>query len=546
LSIKNRIIYSSVLLIVLFLTIGMVNWFGSKSVLYKTGMSYALKQETTHLQGIFRGINEFIIDEGEPLSIELTNEHLNGFDAIHNDLLNDDKDPDLLNTLETVIDPQWKIVHNGSKLFMKNNPWISVEDDNAMLEYGKLLTEAKKLLHDVDALAIKSHEEAKALASKVQKVVNIVATVILVLIAFLLYNLYRSITTPIRELNGIAKSFGSGDLNISMNESRKDEFGELASYFNTAIRNLADMISKVKDVTNTLHTDSAKLSSSSQDIAENSKKQSEESGQAATALEEITASLENVADRTADVADSARQATSMAFESADVISGTVQSMNTISRSASESAATIEELNRGSEQIGDIIKVIDDIAGQTNLLALNAAIEAARAGEQGRGFAIVADEVRKLAEKTSASTGQIGEMVQRIQENTVKTIESMQGWTKEVDTGLEQAAKAGGALESIVVSINNVTDVVQQIAASAEEQSTASNAISLNVDSIAELSRNTAESADKSSGSAHELNDLASELQGLISKFHLGNEETAESDCSSHENTEKDDHPVVEQ
>jgi methyl-accepting chemotaxis protein len=306
------------------------------------------------------------------------------------------------------------------------------------------------------------------------------------------------------------------------------------------------MISKVKDVTDTLNANSEKLSSSSKHIADNSKEQSEQSSQAASSIEEITASLADVAVRTASVADSAREASGRAFESADVISGTVQSMNNISASASESAVTIEELNKGSERIGDIIKVIDDIAGQTNLLALNAAIEAARAGEQGRGFAIVADEVRKLAEKTSASTGQIGEMIKNIQDNTGKTIESMQGWTKEVESGLEMAGKAGGALESIVVSVNNVTDVVQHIAASAEEQSTAANVISLNVDSIAELSQNTAESADKSSDSAQDLNILAGELQELVSRFSLGNKESDEEDIADHQLIKKDENMPVEQ
>lgn len=420
-----------------------------------------------------------------------------------------------------MIDPQWKLVHGGALTFMKDNPYISVDDDPAMLQYGKLSTEAKKLLEEVDALAVKTQEDAKAIAAKVQNIVNIVAAVILIVIAFLLYNLYRAIITPIKELNGIAKSFGNGDLSVSMNESRKDEFGELASHFNKAIINLARMIARVKEVTNTLNTNSEILSSSSINIADNSREQSTQTGQVASAIEQLSSSFMEVARNTGNAADSAREASGRAFDGADVINGTVQSMNNISESASESAATIEELNQGSEQIGDIIKVIDDIAGQTNLLALNAAIEAARAGEQGRGFAIVADEVRKLAEKTSASTGQIGEMIKNIQNNTGKTIESMHGWTKEVESGLELANQAGGELKSIVTSVNSVSDVIQQIAASAEEQSSAANVIASNVESIADLSKNTAEIADQSSDSARGLNDLANELQELVSKFYLG-------------------------
>jgi len=523
-TIKNRIIYSSILLFALFLIMVGVNWAGNRAVADKNTEAYLLEKAIMHVQGIFRGVNEFIIDEGEPLSIELTHKHVNGYDEIHTNLVKSIDDPALTDIINNKITPQWETVKEGVLSFLKDNPYISVEDDKAMLEYGMLTTEARKLHEEVETLAVKTKGIAEDAAKKTKNIVNSVAGTILVITAFLLFNLYRSITKPIQELNTIVKGFGNGDLSLLMNESRKDEFGILASHLNRATAKLSEMISTVKNTIDVLSTNSEELSNAAVYIADNSKEQSTQTTQAASAIEELTASFMNVASNTAEAASSAKEAMGLAFESADVITGTVTSMNNISRSAHESSGTIEALNKGSAEISEIVKVIEDIAGQTNLLALNAAIEAARAGEQGRGFAVVADEVRKLAEKTTSSTSEIGNMISNIQANTAKTIESLKSWTGEVEAGLALAGQAGNALQSIVMSVNNVTDMVHQVATSADEQSATANVISSNVESIANLTRNTAESAEHSSDSTQALSDLARNLQNLVSGFTLRSDE----------------------
>ena len=262
-------------------------------------------------------------------------------------------------------------------------------------------------------------------------------------------------------------------------------------------------------------------------IADNSRKQFDQTAQAAAAMEEMSSSYADVAKNTLEVAESAKEVNELAFKSADVITGTVNSINNIAQSIKESSDNIEELGKGSEMIGDVVRVIDDIAGQTNLLALNAAIEAARAGEQGRGFAVVADEVRKLAEKTAASTKEIGEMIKGIQGNTRKTIESLEIWKKDVDSSIEQAGEAGNALQMIVVSVNGVTDKVQHIATAVEEQSSTGDSITVNVESVAGISEQTAEAAQKSSDAVDELNVLARHLQHLVGGFKLRNENKEE-------------------
>jgi methyl-accepting chemotaxis protein len=189
----------------------------------------------------------------------------------------------------------------------------------------------------------------------------------------------------------------------------------------------------------------------------------------------------------------------------------------------QSAGTVQELGKSSDQIGEIIGVIDDIADQTNLLALNAAIEAARAGDQGRGFAVVADEVRKLAERTTKATKEIAGMIKKIQLDTRGAVTSMDEGTKQVDEGIKLADKAGTSLHQIVGISQKVTDMVSQIAAASEQQSTASEQISKNVEAISSVTGESAAGVQQIARAAEDLNRLTENLQQLLSKFSLGGE-----------------------
>jgi methyl-accepting chemotaxis protein len=204
----------------------------------------------------------------------------------------------------------------------------------------------------------------------------------------------------------------------------------------------------------------------------------------------------------------------------EIVEETTQGMVRISQSVKDSASTIETLGKNSEQIGEIIKVISDIAEQTNLLALNAAIEAARAGEQGRGFAVVADEVRSLAEKTTTATKEIGDMIKKIQEETSSAVRSMQTGTKDVDNGVMLANQAGQSLKQIVEAIQNVTDMIMQIATAAEEQSATGGEVVSNIESVAGITQTTANNAEESSAYSQQLNIMASTLRGMAEEFKL--------------------------
>ncbi|MCL6097096.1 MAG: methyl-accepting chemotaxis protein, partial [Bacteroidetes bacterium] len=176
--------------------------------------------------------------------------------------------------------------------------------------------------------------------------------------------------------------------------------------------------------------------------------------------------------------------------------------------------------KSSNEIGEIVQVIDDIADQTNLLALNAAIEAARAGEQGRGFAVVADEVRKLAERTTKATKEIATMIRQIQKDTEGAVVSMNEGTTEVEKGKVLADKAGHALKQIISGAEEVVDISTQVAAASEEQSSAAEQISRNIESISSVTNQSASGVQQIARAAEDLNRMTVNLQDLIARFKL--------------------------
>jgi len=181
---------------------------------------------------------------------------------------------------------------------------------------------------------------------------------------------------------------------------------------------------------------------------------------------------------------------------------------------------VEKLGTRSDQIGDIVATIEDIADQTNLLALNAAIEAARAGEQGRGFAVVADEVRALAERTTKATREIGTMIKSIQLETREAVQAMEEGVQEVERGTTGAARSGKALEDILEQIDEVTGQINQIAIAAEEQTATTSQISDNIQQISATVQTSARSSQEISGASSQLSRLSVEMQQMVQRFRI--------------------------
>jgi len=350
----------------------------------------------------------------------------------------------------------------------------------------------------------------------------VIAFVVLVLSVVLSFFVSNTIVKPLGLMKSMFEDIahGDGDLTKRLDDSSQDELGESARYFNQFVEKLHGLIGQISQTTVQLATASSQLHSTAEQMATGAEEVAAQAATVATAGEEMSATSGDIAQNCSMAAEGSRQASEAAVSGARVVDETIMVMNSISEKVRETAKTVESLGSRSEQIGDIVGTIQDIADQTNLLALNAAIEAARAGEQGRGFAVVADEVRALAERTTRATKEISEMIRAIQGETKGAVAAMEAGVDEVEKGGQKAADSGKALESILSQINEVTMQINQVATAAEEQTATTSEISNNMHQITDVVSNTSRGAQETSQAAIRLSELSEELRSVVSQFKL--------------------------
>ena len=327
-------------------------------------------------------------------------------------------------------------------------------------------------------------------------------------------------------MQGVADRYGwmierlaEGDLmaRLSPEGYRKAE-QDLFLAFNRAVENMSTMIRQVSMAAGSAAGASTQISASSEQLATSAQEQSAQAGEVAAAVEEMVRTIVDNSRNAQQASEVASNAGALAREGGAVVRETVDKIRSIAGVVKASAHTVEQLGASSQKIGDIVSVINDIADQTNLLALNAAIEAARAGDQGRGFAVVADEVRKLAERTTQATKEIAGMIKSIQAETQEVVLTMQRGSEEVSEGIYLADQAGAALEKVVKGAADTVDMVAQIAAATEEQSSTSEQIARSVDTISNVTLESAQGVGQIARSAESLSRLTDELHEMVSRF----------------------------
>jgi methyl-accepting chemotaxis protein len=326
------------------------------------------------------------------------------------------------------------------------------------------------------------------------------------------------------ELVNFAQTIAEGDLTqtdiVIANHAKFQKIGNAINDIKATLTNFILSISRSIDH---LSVSSDNLIASTEVLSRETKQQIASTYKIANTVEMMSVVVFDVTRNSSIAVNSAQEASELAKQGGDIVIGTINGMNKISATVNATANNIEVLGKHSEQIGTIIKVIDDIANQTNLLALNAAIEAARAGDQGRGFAVVADEVRKLAERTTSATNEIVDTIKIIQQETKSAVQSMHSATKEVDTGVNLSQKADESLKQIVTSVESVVGLVKEIAAAAEQQGSTGENVSTSLQEVANENNKTVEEVDKHLVATKELSAISQELRSMISHFRVQNE-----------------------
>lgn len=310
------------------------------------------------------------------------------------------------------------------------------------------------------------------------------------------------------------------DLTTALQPINNDELGHITEDINGVIEHLRQILSDILDAANTVTTSAHELSSFTQASNERMHVQQSETEQTATAMNQMAATVAEVAQSTTAAADSAKDADEHASHGNTIVQRSMTTMVELSDQIQSTAQVITELAAESQNIGSVLDVIKGIAEQTNLLALNAAIEAARAGEQGRGFAVVADEVRTLAQRTQEATQEIETMIEALQKGVNQAVEAMEVGIGQVDNANQQTNTAGQALQDIVTSVDNITAMNTHIATAAEEQSSVAESINRSIITISDIATESSRSAEEISHSVSSLTELAERMRSQISSFKL--------------------------
>jgi len=310
-----------------------------------------------------------------------------------------------------------------------------------------------------------------------------------------------------------------GDLSI--HASVTENFtGAIADSINFAIDQMRGLVSNINNLSRQVAKAAGETQGTAGNLAGAAENQAREIGAASQAINEMAVSIDQVSSNAAESAAVAERAVEIANKGSDVVQDTIQGMDIIRGQIQETSKRIKRLGESSQEIGDIVSLINDIADQTNILSLNAAIQASMAGDAGRGFAVVADEVQRLAERSSAATKQIAALVKTIQTDTNEAVISMEQTTSEVVGGAKRAQDAGVALEEIESVSTSLAELIQNISNAARQQAASAGHVSNTMNVIQEITAQTVDSTEQTSSSIGNLTSMANEMRESVEGFKL--------------------------
>ncbi len=353
-----------------------------------------------------------------------------------------------------------------------------------------------------------------------ERILSMIMTIgILVLVTFGRMFGMTVLMHQISRLRESLKAVGEGDFSHSIEvDNRENEVGQMFVAYNDMVAHMGRLVGGVTQATAAVSTTVDQVAHQLEETSRGVKQQHSEIDQVAAAMNEMAATVQEVARNTSNTAEAAGQAKDEAENGRRVMTQTIDSIDDLASKVEQAAEVMTQLESDSREVGQVLEVINGIAEQTNLLALNAAIEAARAGEQGRGFAVVADEVRTLAQRTQTSTQEIRAIIERLQSQSLKAAEMMNLSRSQAQASVEHTGAAGSALDRIVQSVVTITDMSNQIATAAEQQSHVAEEMDRSITNIAGVAEQTTHAAAETMAATQEIHEQMDKLRVLVSRF----------------------------
>uniref|UniRef100_UPI0030DC46D3 methyl-accepting chemotaxis protein n=2 Tax=Pseudomonas sp. EA_105y_Pfl2_R69 TaxID=3088683 RepID=UPI0030DC46D3 len=396
-----------------------------------------------------------------------------------------------------------------------DTPWLQFYE-----EIGSAMGTTYEL-NDAVLAFLDGQLQARLLDNRSQMIFLVAALVVVFLLILYLYGgFYVSIRATLKSLGQVMNQVAAGDMTVSFKSQSQDELGELGQVFNETVVKIHQLIERVGQTVVEVERQADRVQQVSGESNHAVAGQRSQIEQVATAMNQMSATAQEVARSAAAAVDSAQSVNQETVSGRALVESQVGSIQRLAGEIDQSVAVINQLASDSASISQVLDVIKGIAEQTNLLALNAAIEAARAGEQGRGFAVVADEVRNLAKRTQQSTEEIESMISKLQGGVGAAVKAMGASHQMADTTVSESGKVQQALENILGAVGMIVDQNQQIATAAEEQTAVAQDIDQNIVEISQAGERTAEGASHTEQASRELSGLVARLKQLISAFRV--------------------------